>query len=75
VTRFSIDFRTVHRADLENGRSAPRPDSHCTGTSLRDFLSCIDLSQLPADLIRRYDDDSATEYAESLTYVSEKSAR
>jgi hypothetical protein len=75
VTRFSIDFRTVHRGDLEHGRSAPRPDSNCTGTSLRDFLSCIDLSRLPAHLIRRYDDDSAAEYAESLTYVSEKSSR
>ena len=71
VTRFSIDFRTVHRGDLEMGRGAPRIDSACTGTSLRDFLSCVDVSHLPADVIRRYDDDSALEYAESLIYVSE----
>ncbi len=71
VTRFSIDFRTVHRGDLEHGRGAPRVDSHCTGTSLRDFLSCVDLARLPPDVIRRYDDDSAIEYAESLIYQSE----
>src|SRR5919106_3186332 len=35
--RYSIDFRTVNRTDLELGRSAPNLDSHCTGTSLRDF--------------------------------------
>jgi len=75
VTRFSIDFRTVHRGDLEQGLGAPRIDSQCTGTSLRDFLNCIDLSHLPADLVTRYDDESAVEYAESLVYsASEKSA-
>jgi hypothetical protein len=76
VTRFSIDFRTVHRGDLEDGRGAPRVDAHCTGTSLRDFLSCIDLSHLPPHTIGRYDDDSALEYADSLIYaVENKSSR
>jgi hypothetical protein len=70
VTRFSIDLRTVHRGDLEDGRGAPRVDAHCTGTSLRDFLSCVDLSHLPPDLIARYDDDSALEYADSLIYAA-----
>jgi hypothetical protein len=68
VTRFSIDFRTVHRGDLESGNGAPRVDSACTGTSLRDFLSCIDLSPLPPDLVARYDDASALEYADTLVY-------
>ena len=35
--RYSIDFRTVNRTDLESGRAAPNIDSACTGTSLRDF--------------------------------------
>ena len=68
LTRYSIDFRTVHRGDLEQGLGAPSPDVHCTGTSLRDFLSCTDLQRLPPDVIARYDDDSALEFADSLVY-------
>jgi hypothetical protein len=74
VTRFSIDFRTVHRGDLENGQGAKNVDSHCTGTSMRDFLSCLDLSRLPAELIARYDDDSALEYAQTLIYAANEKA-
>ena len=69
VTRFSIDFRTVHLADLERGIGAPRVDAACTGTSLRDFRSCADLSPLPDDVIARYDDDSALEYADALVFA------
>lgn len=68
MTRYSIDFRTVHRADLVSGIGAPRTDAHCTGTSLRDFISCVDLSRLPDDIIARYDDETALEYAETLVY-------
>ena len=57
--RYSIDFRTVNRTDLELGRSAPNLDSRCTGTSLRDFRRGSDAAQLPDDLIARYDDESA----------------
>jgi hypothetical protein len=71
VARFSIDFRTVHQGDLEIGLGAPRVDCACTGTSLRDFLSCSGLSRLPPAVIDRYDDDSALEYAESLVYGAE----
>jgi hypothetical protein len=67
VTRFSIDFRTVHRADLEAGHGSPNIDSACTGTTLRDFLRCTTLERLPDDLIARYDDDSASQY-ETLVY-------
>jgi hypothetical protein len=68
-TRFSIDFRTVHRGDLESGRGAPRSDAACTGTNLRDFQRCTDLERLPEELIARYDDDSALEYADALVFV------
>jgi len=54
-TRFSIDFRTVHRPDLENGTGAPNVDSECTGTTLRDFLRSDDLSPLEDELVARYE--------------------
>jgi hypothetical protein len=60
VTRFSIDFRTVHRADLELGRAAPNVDSECGGTALRDFLRATDRAPLPDSLVARYDDESAS---------------
>jgi hypothetical protein len=59
--RYSIDFRTVNRADLELGRSAPNLDSNCKGTSLRDFVRGTDSEQLPDDLIAVYDDEGARE--------------
>ena len=55
-TRFSIDFRTVHIDDVAAKRGAPNIDSRCTGTTLRDFLRCSDLSPLPEELISAYDD-------------------
>ena len=54
-TRYSIDFRTVNLHDLESGAGAPNVDSHCTGTSLRDFKRSSDLADLPEDLVARYD--------------------
>jgi hypothetical protein len=54
-TRISVDFRTVHRADVEAGRGSPNVDSHCTGTTLRDYLRMSDLERLPAAVIEPYD--------------------
>lgn len=54
TTRFSIDFRTVHRDDVAEVRGAPNVDSECTGTNLGDFLRATDLEQLPEDLIAAY---------------------
>ncbi len=54
-TRFSIDFRTVNRRDVEQGHGARNVDSHCTGTTLGDFLRSTDLEQLPPELIAAYD--------------------
>jgi hypothetical protein len=53
-TRFSIDFRTVHLADLRADRGAPNIDSASTGTTLADYLRGTDLAHLPDDLIARY---------------------
>ncbi|MGH3330020.1 MAG: hypothetical protein ACRDPJ_01835 [Nocardioidaceae bacterium] len=65
-TRISVDFRTVHRADVEARRGAPNVDSHCTGTTMRDYLRVSDLERLPADVIAPYDegvDPQLLEYA------------
>jgi hypothetical protein len=43
-TRFSIDFRTLSRADLRTGRGAPMMDGRATGSTLGDFLRASDFS-------------------------------
>ncbi len=53
-TRLSIDFRTVNLDDLANGAGAPNLDSHCTGTTLRDFLRASDLEPLPEEIVEQY---------------------
>lgn len=53
-TRFSIDFRTVNRADVAERHGAANVDSDCTGTTLGDFLRSTDLEPLPAELISAY---------------------
>ena len=61
VTRFSIDFRTVHLDDVVGRRGAPNIDSACTGTVMRDFLRGTDLSRLPEEIVALYDDGTATQ--------------
>jgi hypothetical protein len=53
-TRFSIDFRTVNITDARQLRGAANQDSHCTGTSMPDYLRMSDLEHLPADIIDQY---------------------
>jgi hypothetical protein len=55
IARYSIDFRTVSRADVVARRGAPNVDSACTGTTLRDFLRVSDLARLPEDEVVPYD--------------------
>jgi len=57
--RISIDFRTVNLDDVRDRRGAPNADSACTGTTMRDYLRMTDLSRLPEELVRLYDDASA----------------
>jgi hypothetical protein len=61
MTRFSIDFRTVHLDDVVAKRGAPNIDAACTGTVMRDFLRCADLSRLPENTVALYDDGSAVD--------------
>jgi hypothetical protein len=51
VTRFSIDFRTVHLEDVRRGAGAVNVDSACTGTTMGDYLRGSDSSHLPDDVI------------------------
>jgi hypothetical protein len=67
VTRFSIDVRTVHLDDAARRRGAPNIDLACTGTVLRDYLRCTDLSRIPEEVIALYDD--GTETSGELIYV------
>jgi hypothetical protein len=60
VTRFSIDFRTVHLDDVAERNGAPNLDAACTGTVMRDFMRGSDYERLPEDLVALYDDGSAT---------------
>src|SRR5262245_8674381 len=55
LTRFSIDFRTVHLGDVRERRGAHNIDSACTGTTLRDYLRSTDLAHIPEDLVAMYD--------------------
>jgi hypothetical protein len=57
LTRYSIDFRTVHIDDVISKDGAPNIDSAPTGTSLRDFMRGTDLSRLPDEVVALYDDE------------------
>jgi hypothetical protein len=54
-TRFSIDFRTVHRQDVEKHQGAKVIDSQATGTTLRDFLRATDHERFPESIVETYE--------------------
>ena len=54
-TRVSVDFRVVHRSDVQGGRRAVNLDSHCTCTTTREDLRSSDLSSRPADVVEPFD--------------------
>jgi hypothetical protein len=55
LTRFSIDFRTVHLDDVTARRGAPNIDSASTGTTLRDFVNAADFSRISEESVLLYD--------------------
>ena len=61
LTRFSIDFRTVHLDDVVAKKGAPNIDSAATGTTLRDFLRGTDVSLISDDIIYLYDPEPFTD--------------
>lgn len=56
IARYSVDFRTVHRADAKVRGGARNVDSRCTGSAIRDYLRASDLARLPDDVIEVYND-------------------
>jgi hypothetical protein len=72
LTRYSIDFRTVHLDDVLARRGAPNLDSRCTGTTMRDYLRASDLEKLPEDIVQLYDDGTAT--ADHVLYFGDRLA-
>ena len=58
VTRFSIDFRTVHLDDASGKTGAANIDAACTGTVMRDFVGGKDFSPMPDHLVALYDDNT-----------------
>lgn len=60
VARYSIDFRTVHIDDVAARRGAVNIDTRCTGTTMRDYVNAANGELLPEDLVKLYDDGTAT---------------
>jgi hypothetical protein len=69
LTRYSIDFRTVHLDDVRGRIGALNVDSACTGTTMGDYLKGTNFSHLPDDAIALYLDGT-----ESLNEHSSPSA-
>jgi hypothetical protein len=70
VTRYSIDFRTVHLVDVMGRIGAPNIDSACTGTTIGDYLRGTDLSHLPKEAMALYLDGTETLYAQPPSTLS-----
>jgi hypothetical protein len=67
LTRFSIDFRTVHLDDVWSKAGAPNIDSASTGTTMRDYIRASDYAHLPEEAIAPYCDESEAEFVASPT--------
>lgn len=65
LTRYSIDFRTVHLDDVWNKRGAPNIDSACTGTTLRDYRRATDFTTLPEEAVSLYFDGTEAAFTPS----------
>jgi hypothetical protein len=67
LTRYSIDFRTVHLDDVWNKCGAPNVDSASTGTTMRDYLRGTDFARLPEEAIALYFDGTEADFVPSPT--------
>ena len=67
ITRYSIDFRTVHLDDVLGRVGARNVDSACTGTTMGDYLRATDLSHLPQEAMALYLDGTESKYALSVS--------
>jgi hypothetical protein len=62
IARYSIDFRTVHKADAAARIGAMNIDSASTGTTMGDYLRVSDLAHLPEPLIAAHEIEGAAGY-------------
>jgi hypothetical protein len=62
VTRYSIDFRTVHLDDVLGQVGARNVDSECTGTTMGDYLRGTDFEHLPEKAIAHYRDGAQIDH-------------
>jgi len=69
ITRYSIDFRTVHVDDIRGGTGAPVADVACTGTALRDFKRLTDGAAFTEDEVAPYDSEGILSAAGIKEYV------
>jgi hypothetical protein len=67
MTRFSIDFRTVHFDDVLAKAGAPNIDSASTGTTLRDYIRAADYARLSEQAITLYNDGTEVNFTPSPT--------
>ncbi len=65
VVRYSIDFRTVHLADVRSRIGARNVDSQCTGTTMGDYLKGTDYSHIPEEISSMYQDGTEVLYAKA----------
>jgi hypothetical protein len=69
LTRYSIDFRTVHLDDVWSKCGAPNVDSACTGTTLRDYVRATDFTtdfaRLPNEAVALHFDGTEAEFTPS----------
>ncbi len=70
LTRYSIDFRTVHLDDVWKKSGAPNVDSAATGTTLRDYIRAIDFAQIPEDAVALYYDGTESDFVPSPSSAS-----
>ena len=73
LTRYSIDFRTVHLDDVWNKCGSPNIDSASTGTTMADYMRATDLAKLPAEAIALYFDGTEVENMTSMSHESHRS--
>ncbi len=55
VTRFSVDFRTVHIDDITSTTGAPNVDNQCHGSTLAEYMQACDLSPFPQEITEAYE--------------------
>jgi hypothetical protein len=65
LTRYSIDFRTVHLDDVWKKCGAPNVDSAATGTTLRDYIRASDFTHIPDEAVALYFDGSEEAFVPS----------